>query len=420
MQNPFHYRNGQLFCEDVDIEKFAAGVATPFFLYSQAEIEYNCDQVWQAAGTRDFQPYYAVKANYNPAILKVILNKNFGADIVSAGELYFSQKAGFKADKIVFSGAGKTDQELELAITSGIHSINVESEAELLRIAYLSEKHKVLQRIAIRVNPDIEAQTHVYITTGLHSSKFGVSTEEAFNLYMASKKYSYIIADGIHVHIGSQITRQNPFIETAAFLVKFIEKLKVNGLEIKYMDLGGGIGIDYENDFSDPKKPRTYIKEILSNYLKPLPEKKFYFMVELGRSIIGSAGILVTKVILNKETPAKKFIIIDAAMNNLIRPSLYQASHAIIPVKKTNAPVLKADIVGPVCESGDFMAKDKIIQAAESGALLAIANSGAYGQSLSSNYNLRPTLAEYMVKGRDVSCIFKGNSISQIASYYEW
>jgi diaminopimelate decarboxylase len=420
MNNPFHYRDNRLFCEDIDIAAFALKVPTPFYLYSQSEIEYNCDQVWQAAPQASFLPFYAVKANFNPAILKLILSKNFGADIVSGGEFFFSKKAGFNPDKMVFAGVGKTDEELEMAIKNDIYSINVESEAELLCIEKIAAKLNKIQRVAIRINPDIEAKTHIYITTGLHTSKFGVSAEEAFRLYMKTKNITHIKAEGIHVHIGSQITEESPFVETAGFLTAFIKRLTKSGIEIKYIDLGGGIGIDYENDFGNPARRRTYIKEILIKYIEAFKGLKVTFFAELGRSIIGSAGILVTKVILNKLTPAKKFVIIDAAMNNLIRPSLYQAKHPVIPLIKTDAGFIKADIVGPVCESGDFMAKDYPLPALKAGDCLAIGHAGAYGQALSSNYNLRPTICEYLVNGANVHCIFRGNSIEQLATHYEW
>lgn len=420
MNNPFYYKNNQLFCEDVNIEEFAKTVPTPFYLYSQAEIEYNCQQVWDAAGNAMFQPFYAVKANFNPAILKIVLEKKFGADIVSGGELYFTQKAGFSTDKIVFAGVGKTDEEIDQAIKNNIHSINIESKPELLKVAKIAKGNNKVQRIAIRINPDIEAHTHVYISTGLHTNKFGVSADEAFKLYMETKKYDSIVADGIHVHIGSQITKESPFLETAQFLLDFIERLKEINIIIKYLDLGGGIGIDYTNNFESPEKPRTYLKEILEKYISSFKNTDLTFYVELGRSIVGSAGVLVSKVILVKQSPSKKFVIMDAAMNNLIRPSLYGAVHEIVPLRNNNLVKEKVDVVGPICESGDFLRKDFELGVIKAGEYLAVCGSGAYGQVLSSNYNLRPTIAEYMVNGSDISCIFKGNSIEHIASNYDW
>lgn len=420
MNNPFYYKNSCLFCENVDLHEFAKTVSTPFYLYSQAEIEYNCDAVWQAAGNASFQPYYALKANFNPALLKIILDKNFGADIVSGGELYFAKKTGFPAEKIVFAGVGKTDQEIQQALDNNIHSINIESEEELKRIAQLAKKSRKKQRIAIRINPDIEAKTHPYISTGLHTNKFGVSADRAFELYLEASKQSHLFVEGIHVHIGSQITQDTPYLATAEFLRNFIKRLKEKAIEIKYLDLGGGIGIDYDNAFDDTNKPRTYINEILQNYIGAFKDLNIMLFAELGRSIVGSAGVLVTKVLLNKKTPLKKFIITDAAMNNLIRPSLYQAKHEIVPLVKNSKLQIKSDIVGPVCESSDFFAKDISIQEMNPNEYLAIGSAGAYSQVLASNYNLRPTIAEYLVNGSQVTCIFKGNSIENLAANFEW
>lgn len=420
MNNPFYYKNDTLFCEQVSIQEFAKTVQTPFYLYSKAEIEYNCQQVWESAKNVNFQPFYALKANYNPAILKIILAKNFGADIVSGGELLFAQKAGFSPDKISFAGVGKTDEEINNAIQNNIHSINIESEAELLKVAQIAKTHGKVQRIAIRINPDIEAKTHEFISTGLHTNKFGIAADEAFRLYLETNKYKQIKAEGIHVHIGSQITEDSPFLATAKFLVDFIKRLKERNIKIDYLDLGGGVGIDYSNNFQTPEKPRTYVKKILKKYIAAFQNSELTFIAELGRSIVGTAGVLISKVVLLKKSPAKKFVIADAAMNNLIRPSLYGGKHEIVPLINNKRPKEKVDIVGPICESSDFLRKDYDLNAIKAGEFLAVCNCGAYGQSLSSNYNLRPTIAEYLVDGRDVSCIFKGNSVQSIAANYEW
>ncbi|MCB9058862.1 MAG: diaminopimelate decarboxylase [Calditrichae bacterium] len=420
MSNPFQFKNNRLFCEDVDIENFAKTVPTPFYLYSKSEIISNCQSVWDAAAGVDFQPCYALKANYNPTLLKIIRENGFGADIVSGGELFFAEKAGFPADSIVFAGVGKTDSEISMAIKAGIHSINIESAQEMYKVAELAGQLSRKQRIAIRVNPDIEAKTHEYISTGLHTNKFGVSTEEAYNLYLETKKFPQLIADSIHVHIGSQITEESPYLATADFLKSFINKLENQGISIKGLDLGGGIGINYSNALTDKNAPRTYINEILPHYIKAFGSLKVRMFVELGRAIIGSAGLLISKVLIRKETPLKKFMIVDAAMNNLIRPSLYQAKHEIVPVKNTQQKKIKADIVGPVCESGDFLAKNLEIEDLSAGEFIAVGGAGAYGQSQSTNYNLRPTIAEYLVDGSDIKCIFKGRSIQQIAENFEW
>lgn len=420
MNNPFHFKNDRLYCEKVDIEAFAETVPTPFYIYSKAEIIENCQATWDAANNAAFQPCYALKANYNPALLKLIRSYNFGADIVSGGELYFAQKAGFPADQIVFAGVGKTEAEIEQALRANIHSINIESAQELDTVAHIAGKLNRKQRIAIRVNPDIEANTHEYISTGLHTNKFGVSTEEAFNLYLKTKTLSSIIADGIHVHIGSQITENSPYLATAQFLKTFIKRLSKEQIEIKYLDLGGGIGINYENALKDAAAARTYIREILPKYISAFKDLNVRLYAELGRSIIGSAGILISKVLIRKETPLKKFIIVDAAMNNLIRPSLYQARHEIVPVVRNRSKSIRADIVGPVCESGDFLAKNIKTEDLQPGNFIAVGGAGAYGQSQSTNYNLRPTIAEYLVDDSKIECIYKGRSIEHLAESYEW
>lgn len=420
MNNPFYFKHDRLFCEQVDLEEFSKTVPTPFYIYSQTEIENNCDLVWKAAGQASFQPYYALKANFNPTILKLILNKNFGADIVSGGELFFALKAGFPADKIVFAGVGKSDEEIQMALDNNIHSINVESEEELYRVSFLAKQAGKKQRIAVRINPDIEAKTHPYISTGLHTNKFGISAEQAYKLYSKAAGESTLLVEGIHVHIGSQITRESPYLDTAEFLIQFMKRLKNQNIEIKYIDLGGGIGIDYNNVFDNTNPHRTYIMEILQKYISSFSDLKIKLLAELGRSIVGNAGLLVSKVLLNKQTPLKKFVITDAGMNNLIRPSLYQAKHEIVPLVKNNKPEIIADIVGPVCESSDFFAKDYPIQQLNRGEYIAIGSTGAYSQVLSSNYNLRPTIAEYLVNGTRVTCIFKGRSIEKLATGFEW
>ena len=423
MNSPFYYKNDRLFCEDVDIEIFAQTVPTPFYIYSQSEIEYNCQTVWDAAGQIediDFVPCYALKANYNPAILKLIQANGFGADIVSGGELIFAQKAGYPVSKTVFAGVGKTESEIREALQKNIRSINIESVEELRLTAKLAREAAKTQRVAIRVNPDIEAKTHKYISTGLHTNKFGVSAGQAFELYIEAQKYKSLRADGIHVHIGSQISVDGPYKATADFLKSFINELAAKNIIISYLDLGGGIGINYKNPLTSPDRPRTFINAILPRYLAAFTGLKLKLYVELGRSIVGSAGILISKVLVRKQTPLKNFMIVDAAMNNLVRPSLYQAHHQIMPLLKNKYETITADIVGPICESSDFLGKEIKIENIPSGEMIAIASAGAYGQALSSNYNLRPTISEYLVGGKNIRCIFKGRTIEDIANNYEW
>jgi len=344
---------------------------------------------------------------------------DFGADVVSGGELYFALKNGIPPQKIVFSGVGKSRDEIQQAITEGIHSINIESKSELNQVIDLATKLQKKIVIAIRVNPDIDAKTHPYISTGLHSSKFGVTRNMALQLYRLASQHYYVEPSGIHVHIGSQIEAIEPYLETVDFLKSFISQLEGEGINIKYIDLGGGIGIDYQHQLHENDKPNTYIKKILPGLLKPFKNENREILMELGRSIIGSAGLLVTKILYIKETPKKKFIIVDAAMNNLIRPSLYSAYHQILPIFQTDSSTEVVDIVGPVCEATDFFAKERSLPKLNEGDYLAISGAGAYGQTLSSNYNLRPMIAEYLVEDSSIQTIFKGESIESIACKYK-
>ena len=419
MKRAFHFDQGVLHCEDVNLQHFSQNKATPYYLYSQAQITQNCQAVLEAGKGLDFLPCYALKANYNPAILKLIRQMGFGADVVSGGELQFALKAGFPADKIVFAGVGKTESEIELAINTGIHSLNIESIEEFNLVRQVAARLKKPLRIAFRINPDIEAHTHDYITTGRHLNKFGIPLSDALKLYEQASDDNYLLPIGIHVHIGSQILEAQPFLEAARYLRDVVGQLRAKGLEISTLDLGGGIGIDYEDDFRKPEMELP-IKTILPAYLEALKDLGVKLVVELGRSIIGNAGILVSRVLYRKQTPLKRFVIVDAAMNNLIRPSLYQAYHSIVPLVLRETPGDTVDVVGPVCESGDFLAKNRLLPKLERGELIAVGGAGAYGQALASNYNLRPLISEYLVSGKEVKTIFKGQTIEDIANQYVW
>ena len=419
MKRAFHFKNNVLHCEDVDLQQFSQNRATPYYLYSEAQIIENCQAVLDAGKDVDFLPCYALKANYNPAILKLVRQMGFGADVVSGGELEFALKAGFPANTIVFAGVGKTEAEIELAIRTGIHSLNIESIEEYHLVHQVAARMKKPLRIAFRINPDIEAHTHDYITTGRHLNKFGMPLSDAIKLYEHAANEYYLLPVGVHVHIGSQILEAKPFLEAAQYLRQVVEQLRAKGLEISTLDLGGGIGIDYEDDFQKTETELP-IKTVLPQYLHALKDLNVKLVVELGRSIIGNAGILVSRVLYRKQTPLKHFVIVDAAMNNLIRPSLYQAYHSIVPFILQDVPKQKVDVVGPVCESGDFLAKDRMLPVMERGDLLAVGGAGAYGQALASNYNLRPLIPEYLVSGDKVKTIYKGQSIEDIANQYEW
>jgi len=416
-----HYNSrGQLCLEKISLVNFCKNKVTPFYVYSKAEVENNCREIYKLANGYNFFPCYALKANYNPTLLRLIRSYKFGADVVSAGELYFAKKCGFTAGQIVFAGVGKTQQEIESAIKSGIHSINIESEGELKIIDRISRRLKKQITLAIRLNPDIDPLTHPYISTGLLTNKFGIDKDQAVQIYLNLRHHPYILARGMHVHIGSQITTATPYIQTAKFLLQLRQTLQNQGVVIDFIDLGGGIGLNYKDQLDSASTRRSYIRSVLPKLLGCFKNEPVKLIVELGRAIIGSAGLLITRVLYVKETPLKKFIIVDAGMNNLIRPSLYHAYHQIIPLLKNNRPVEKVDVVGPVCETSDFLARGRTINVPRAGEFLAITGTGAYAQASSSNYNLRPTVVEYLVNGSGTKIIYKGESIEDIAAKYSW
>jgi diaminopimelate decarboxylase len=419
MKPAFYYSSGRLFCEKVDLPELAGNMPTPFYLYSFMELKKNCQEIMEAGKSFDYLPCYALKANYNPHLLRLIAGLGLGADVVSAGELYFALKAGFPPSKIVFAGVGKTAQEIKFAIETGIHSLNVESFEELKLTSNIAGQFQKKVDIAIRINPDIEAQTHDYISTGMHNTKFGVSADEALPMYQFAIEDKYLEPRGVHVHIGSQIISSEPYLKTIDFLQAFIKKLKNLGVQLSFIDLGGGIGINYHDNLQDSDSNRTYIQSILPDYLNGFKGLGLELVVELGRAVIGSAGILISNIIYRKQTPLKKFLIVDAAMNNLIRPSLYGAHHEIVPLQLNHGETETVDIVGPVCESGDFLAKEQVLQMTKSGDYLAILGTGAYGQALSSNYNLRPRIGEYLVGGQTVKTIFKEEKITNLWEHFK-
>jgi diaminopimelate decarboxylase len=420
MKHLYYNSENHLCLENIDLAQFTDQHSTPFYMYGTGEIKNNCQEILSLGGSLDFLPCYALKANYNPTIINIIKNMGFGADVVSGGELYFALRAGIPSDKIVFAGVGKTEDELALAIENEIHSIVVESESELKIISKIAKQKNKTINIAFRVNPDIDAQTHPFISTGLHSNKFGIDKETALKLYKKTDNSIFTNAVGVHVHIGSQIESAAPYQETAKFLANFLKELYKIGIEILYIDLGGGIGINYQNQISDKSEERTHLRKILPELFKPFIGMKKKIVMELGRSVVGTAGILITKIIYIKKTAHKKFVIVDAAMNNLIRPSLYDAYHQIVPIKDNHSKTERVDVVGPVCESSDFFAKDRILPKFEEGDYLAITGAGAYAQALASNYNLRPLITEYLVETNRVETIFKGESALSIAEKYDF
>jgi diaminopimelate decarboxylase len=404
----FKYRSGELSAEDVPVKKLAEKYGTPLYVYS-----YNTLLRHFRAYDDAFNDYphiicFAVKANSNTAILRLFAKNGGGADIVSGGELYVALKAGIPARKIVYAGVGKTEDEIKFALQSRILMFNVESENELLDIDKVSGKMKTKAPIALRINPDIDPETHPYITTGLRKHKFGIPIEDALEYYRLASKLRNINVIGIHKHIGSQITKVSPFVDALKRVLLLVDELTVQGVDIKYLDVGGGLGISYKNE--EPPVPR----DLARNLIPLLEGRKLTLIIEPGRSIVGNAGILVTKTLYLKKGEDKEFIIVDAGMNDLIRPSLYDAYHHIVPVVKNKRDKIISDVVGPICESGDFLARKRELQRVKQGEYLAVMSAGAYGFSMSSNYNSRPRAVEVLVKGKEHFLIRKRESYTDL------
>lgn len=387
----FQYRDGELFAEEIAVADLAERFATPLYVYSRATLERHFRAFDDAFGDHPHQVCYAVKANSNIAVLNVLARLGAGFDIVSGGELTRVLRAGGDPDKIVFSGVGKTADEMELALKAGIHCFNVESAAELELLNLVAGEQDQVARIAIRVNPDVDAQTHPYISTGLKENKFGVDIEQAPALYQHAADLPHIEVIGVDCHIGSQLTKLTPFEDALKRVLDLVERLQAKGITIRHLDLGGGLGVRYRDE--TPPEPAEYIAALLKHIPADMPVH-----IEPGRAIAANAGLFVSKVLYLKPTAEKNFAIVDGAMNDLIRPSLYSAWMDIIPVQPHDADCREWDIVGPVCETGDFLGKGRTL-ALESGDLLAIRSAGAYGFSMASNYNSRNRAAEVMVDG---------------------
>jgi len=394
----FKYHDNELYCEDVSVSTIAEKVGTPFYLYSHATLTRHYSVFSDAFKGIQKLVCYSAKANTNLAVLKVFADLGSGLDVVSGGELYRGLKAGFSPDKIVYSGVGKRIDEIDYALKTGILMFNIESLEELEQIDQRASLLKTKAPIAIRVNPDVDPKTHQYISTGLKKNKFGIDIGTAIEGYKAAIQMKNVQIVGIACHIGSQITTVKPFEDGLASIIGLVEILPSMGIEIKYIDMGGGLGITYEAE--SPPAPGEYARTLI-RALGALP---YQLILEPGRVLVGNAGILVTRVLYRKSGKEKQFVVVDAGMNDLLRPSLYHAFHAIEPVKKTEKTMITADIVGPICESGDFLAKDRSITDETKGNLLAVMSAGAYGFSMSSNYCSRPRVAEVMVQG-DRFCV---------------
>ena len=389
----FHYKNNKLYAEGVPLTEIAEAVGTPCYIYSQATLTHHFKVFDNAFSDVPHLTCYSVKANSNIALLKLFASLGGGVDIVSGGELFRALKADVSPQKIVFSGVGKTEDEIKMALEADILMFNVESEAELETIHEIASRLGKIAPIALRVNPDIDPKTHPYISTGLRKSKFGIDIKIAEQLYLKANHMPHIRVIGIDCHIGSQLTLLSPFLDALERIKLLYQKLEAQGLKLQYLDLGGGLGIPYGEEI--PPHPTEYAQAIKA----AAQDLNCTLIFEPGRVIVGNAGILLTKVLYLKQGKGKTFIIVDAAMNDLIRPSLYHAHHEIKPVEKMERPLVVADVVGPICETGDFFAQGRKMPLVQSGELLAIMSAGAYGFVMSSNYNSRPRVAEVLVNG---------------------
>lgn len=392
----FHYKNGELCCEEVPVKTIAERIGTPFYLYSSNTLTSHFRAFDSAFADVPHLICFALKSNSNSAVLRLLGREGAGADIVSGGELFRALRAGIDPKKIVYAGVGKRRDEIEYALKVGILMFNVESGEELIALDRAARDMRAVARIALRVNPDIDPKTHEYISTGLKESKFGIPIERALESYQTAKGLSNVEVVGVHQHIGSQITEVRPFVDALEKLTGFVKELRSAGMGIRYINIGGGLGITYKDE--TPPLP----KDVAQAVRPLLKDCGCTVVMEPGRAIVGNAGVLVTSALYHKETGEKRFLIVDAGMNDLIRPSLYEAYHDIRPVvEHASAERAVYDIVGPICESGDFLAKDREMPRVEQGELLAVMGAGAYGFSMSSNYNSRLHVAEVMVKGNE-------------------
>ncbi|MFZ2446469.1 MAG: diaminopimelate decarboxylase [Syntrophobacteraceae bacterium] len=397
----FQFRNNELYCEDVPVRAIAAEVGTPCYIYSCATLGHHFTVFDSAFKDVPHLTCYSVKANSNIAILKLFGSMGGGMDIVSGGELFRARMAGIAPEKIVYSGVGKTVHEIDYALRENILMFNIESVQELEAINRRAAAMGVKARISLRVNPDIDPNTHPYISTGMKKNKFGIAIDNAFKAYEKARGLKNIEILGVDCHIGSQLTEVAPFVDALKRLRALIERLREKGIEVRYLDLGGGLGIVYDQE--EPPQPHEYAAAIL----RELEDIRCTLVFEPGRVIVGNAGILVTKVLYTKNTPSKNFVVADAAMNDLVRPSLYGSYHYIQPVARSQKETQIVDVVGPICESGDFLAKDRGLPVPTAGEYLAVMSAGAYGFSMSSNYNSRPRAAEVLVRGGEYFVVRK-------------
>ncbi|MFH0989144.1 MAG: diaminopimelate decarboxylase [bacterium] len=408
----FEYRQNQMYCEDVPLRELAEEFGTPLYVYSKNQILDNYCQIRSAFGAAQHTICYAFKANSNLSILKILAEEGAGADVVSAGELYLALKAGFSPEKIAFAGVGKREDEIEYALREQVYSINAESIQEMQLISLIAMRNQTKARISIRVNPNIDAQSHPYISTGLRQHKFGISAEDLLQVYQFAVSLPSVEVIGVHTHIGSQIVKVEPYAETAAFIAETVRKLREVNIPLHHIDFGGGFGVQYVNAIAHEALPKedmalTYpaMHEFMQAVLPVLEPLGCSIWMEPGRSIVANAGVLLTKILYTKENGAKKFVIVDAGMNDMLRPSLYNAHHQIVPLTIETYEHERVDVVGPLCESGDFFARDRLLSKPKRNEFLSLMTTGAYGFVNTSNYNSRLRPAEILVNGDRVRVI---------------
>ncbi len=417
----FYYKGDELYCENVPVRKIAVEFGTPVYIYSKAEIVDNFKLLKSLLS--DAKIFYALKANSNPSILRILKELGAGADTVSAGEIYIALASGFKPEDISFTGVGKYEEEIRFAIEKEIFSLNIESARELFIVDEIARQVNKKANVLIRVNPDINAQTHPYISTGIKTSKFGIEADEAFEVFKKGSELSNVEIIGIHTHIGSQIVNVEPFVETAKFIVNYIEKVEKTGVKISHIDFGGGLGVKHKNVIRHEKLPfeenddvELDLKVFASEVLKILKQTGCEIMFEPGRFLIASSGIIVGKVLYVKKSKAKNFVVTDIAMTELIRPALYNAYHQIVPVEIKTDEIEISDIVGPVCETGDFIACDRKITKLSREDYIAVMTTGAYGFVLSSNYNARLKPPEVLIDGENYYLIRRRETFEDLLS----
>ncbi len=397
MTNPLiDYRNGVLHVEDVDLHEIARRHGTPAYVYSRAAIESAFAAFVDAVGTRDVLVCYALKANSNLAVVDLLARAGAGFDIVSGGELQRVLAVGGDPGKIVFSGVGKSEAEMRMALEAGVRCFNVESEGELLRLDRVAASMRRRAPVSLRVNPDVDAGTHPYISTGLRENKFGIAHEDALDVYRRASRLANVEVIGIDCHIGSQITAVEPYLAAADKLLELVDALHAEGIGLRHIDFGGGLGIRYRDE--EPPSAQALLAALFERLDRHPLGRRHALLFEFGRSIVGNAGVLLTRVEYRKRNGERRFAIVDAAMNDLMRPALYDAYHGVLPVRVRDEAPERYDVVGPVCESGDWLARDRSLAIAD-GDLLAIASAGAYGMAMASNYNTRPRACEVLVDG---------------------